>query len=174
MTGCMSGLNHYPDTMMCDGLEQLKGEHPPLLEMLDGLVTLAKRIEQDQREEDFSALRKAVEKFLSRLEPHSEREEGVLFEMMASYIGREMGPIAVMEYEHDQAKRLISTFLHNTKDGTSGFTVQKMNENAQLIIHANDTLVSHFAKEENILFPMAENMLSADEKLELAEKIKMN
>jgi regulator of cell morphogenesis and NO signaling len=34
-------------------------------------------------------------------------------------------------------------------------------------------LVSHFAKEESILFPMAENMFSEEEKQELAARIKL-
>ncbi|WP_257985059.1 hemerythrin domain-containing protein [Bacillus sp. T33-2] len=62
------------------------------------------KVELNDDRESFKRLPPAVEKFLSDLEPHSEREEGVLFEMMASYIGRESGPIAVMEYEHDQVK----------------------------------------------------------------------
>jgi len=78
-----------------------------------------------------------------------------------------------MEYEHDQAKRFIGTFLHNTKDGTEGFSEEKMIENAQLVKNANYTLVSHFAKEESILFPMAENLLTQEEKQELAARIKL-
>ncbi|RSD28228.1 hemerythrin domain-containing protein [Mesobacillus subterraneus] len=174
MTGCMSGLNQDSSFILSKGLQQLKNEHPPLLERLDELLDLSLKIEEgEQIEADFSRLKEAVVEFLSELEPHSEREEGVLFEMMAGYIGREMGPIAVMEYEHDQAKRFIGTFLHNTKGGTEGFTKEQMAENAQLIKNANYTLVSHFAKEESILFPMAENMLSEEEKQELAERIKL-
>jgi regulator of cell morphogenesis and NO signaling len=174
MSGCVSGINVDPNFVLSEGLQQLKNEHPPLLGMLDGLLILCKRIEAgEQMEENFSLLRYAVIDFLAELEPHSEREEGILFEMMAAYIGREMGPIAVMEYEHDQAKKFIGMFLHNTKDGTEGFIKEKIVENAQLIKNANHTLVSHFSKEESILFPMAENLLTAEEKQELAEKIKL-
>jgi regulator of cell morphogenesis and NO signaling len=174
MTGCMSGINQDSSFILSAGLQQLKKEHPPLLQMLANLLDISVKIEEgEQREENFAKLRELVIEFLAELEPHSEREEGVLFEMMAAYIGREMGPIAVMEYEHDQAKRFIGTFLHNTKDGTGGFTNEKMIENAQMIKNANYTLVSHFAKEESILFPMAENMFSEEEKQELAARIKL-
>ena len=175
MTGCMSGINQDSSFTLSAGLQQLKNEHPPLLEMLANLLDISVKIEEgEQMGENFLKLRELVIEFLAELEPHSEREEGVLFEMMAAYIGREMGPIAVMEYEHDQAKRFIGTFLHNTKDGTTGFTNDKMIENAQMIKNANYTLVSHFAKEESILFPMAENMFSEEEKEELAARIKLN
>lgn len=174
MTGCISGLNENTNLILCEGLQQLKNEHPPLLQMLSDLLNLSLKIEEgDTMEADFTKLRLAVVEFLGELGPHSDREEGVLFEMMAGYIGRDMGPIAVMEYEHDQAKRFIGTFLDNTKNGTEGFTKEEMVENAALIKNANYTLVSHFAKEESILFPMAENMLSAEEKQELAERIKL-
>ncbi|ANB59876.1 hemerythrin HHE cation binding domain protein [Anoxybacillus amylolyticus] len=51
------------------------------------------------------ALREHVQSFLANLDPHFEGEAGVLFPMMAKYIGRTPGSIAVMEYEHDQAKQ---------------------------------------------------------------------
>lgn len=174
MTGCMSGLNQDSSFTLSEGLQQLKNEHPPLLDMLADLLELSKSIEEGvQMEENFAKLKEQVVEFLAELEPHSEREEGVLFEMMAAYIGREMGPIAVMEYEHDQAKRFIGTFLHNTKGGTAELTAEQMVANAQLIKNANYTLVSHFSKEESILFPMAENMFSEEEKQELAQRIKL-
>ncbi|CAM3762716.1 hemerythrin domain-containing protein [Mesobacillus thioparans] len=174
MTGCMSGLNQDSSFTLSEGLQQLKNEHPPLLDMLADLLELSKSVEEGvQMQESFAKLKEQVVEFLAELEPHSEREEGVLFEMMAAYIGREMGPIAVMEYEHDQAKRFIGTFLHNTKAGTAGLTAEQMVANAQLIKNANFTLVSHFSKEESILFPMAENMFSEEEKQELAQRINL-
>jgi regulator of cell morphogenesis and NO signaling len=173
MSDCMSGLKQDSSFVLSAGLQQLKSEHPPLLDRLEELLDLCVKIEEGVHiEENFIKLRPAVVEFLTELEPHSEREEGVLFEMMASYIGREMGPIAVMEYEHDQAKRFIGTFLHNTQNGTE-LAKEQMIQNAQLIKNANYTLVSHFSKEESILFPMAENMLTEEEKEELADRIKL-
>lgn len=174
MTGCMSGLDQNSNFTLSEGLQQLKEEHPPLLAKLDQLLHLSLKIEEgEQMEENFALLRPAVQDFLADLEPHSDREEGVLFEMMAAYIGREMGPIAVMEYEHDQAKRFIGTFLHNTKDAGKVYTEDQIRQNAELIKNANYTLVSHFAKEESILFPMAENLFTEEEKQELAARIKL-
>lgn len=174
MSGCMTGINSDSNFILSEGLQQLKNEHPALLKKLDQLLKLCEKITAgEQMEESFAKLRPAVVDFLADLEPHSEREEGVLFEMMAAYIGREMGPIAVMEYEHDHAKRFIGAFLHNTMDGIEEFTKEQMVQNAELIKNANYTLVSHFSKEESILFPMAENLLSNEEKEELAGRIKL-
>lgn len=174
MTGCMTGLQQDSKFILSEGLQQLKNEHGPLLDKLGQLLRISLKIEEGEAmDENFSKLRPAVEDFLADLEPHSEREEGVLFEMMAGYIGREMGPIAMMEYEHEQAKNFIGTYLDNTKNGIEGYTNEQMVQNAALIKNANYVLVSHFSKEESILFPMAENLLTEEEKKELAAKIKL-
>ncbi|MBM4764324.1 hemerythrin domain-containing protein [Bacillus sp. B15-48] len=154
------------------GLQQLKNEHPSLLAKIDGLLDICTKVENSEnKDEIFKTLRPAVEEFFAELAPHSEREEGVLFEMMAVYIGRETGPIAVMEYEHDQAKTLIGTFLEHTEQGYDSYTVEKMIEHAGLVKQASYTLIDHFSKEENILFPMAEKMLTDQEKEDLLKRI---
>jgi hemerythrin-like domain-containing protein len=89
---------------------------------------------------------------------------------MEKYIGRESGPIAVMEYEHDQAKGFIGSFLKAAESNNS-YTDKEMMELAELIKKAYYTLVDHFAKEENVLFPMAENLFTDEEKQELKERI---
>ncbi len=130
-------------------------------------------IEKDEDiAENFSKLGPAVKIFMAELDPHSEREEQVLFRMMENYLGVGMGPIAVMEYEHEQAKSLIGQFFEKTDDQNGDYTVDEMKEHSGLINNAYYTLVNHFAKEENVLFPMAEKLLSDEEKTELAERIK--
>jgi regulator of cell morphogenesis and NO signaling len=171
MQGCMSSMMDR-NVELCEGLQQLKNEHPPLLLMLDGLLETCQQIERVEitRETMFKELIQKVEAFFHELEPHSEREEGVLFSMMEKYIGRVSGPIAVMEYEHDQAKGFIGTFL-KASQSNDAFTDENMLELAGLIKNAYYTLVDHFAKEENVLFPMAQNFFTEEEKQELKERI---
>jgi regulator of cell morphogenesis and NO signaling len=170
MEGCMSGLMGNAPVTLCEGLTQLKSEHVPLLEKLHGLFSICTKIENGESTQ-FSQLRPAVENFIAELGPHSEREEEVLFKMMEAYLGRGMGPIAVMEYEHKQAKSLIGSFLEKTAGNVEIVEVEMMKEYSRLIKNAYHTLVDHFAKEENVLFPMAERVLSDEEKTELVEKI---
>lgn len=113
-----------------------------------------------------------TKKFIADLGPHSDREEGVLFEMMGQYIGRTSGPIAVMEYEHDRAKALIGTYLTRTAEEGAEFSENEILELAAQIKEAYYTLTEHFAKEENVLFPMAQRMLSEDEKEDLYRRIR--
>ena len=172
MEGCMSSLNGNGAESLCEGLTQLKREHIPLLEKLHGLNHLCSKIDQNEdAEENFSKLTPAVEIFMAELGPHSEREEQVLFRMMETYLGVGMGPVAVMEYEHEQAKSLIGRFLENSSSQSEPLSLAQMKEDSSLVKNAYLTLVDHFSKEENVLFPMAERMLTNEEKSELFEKI---
>lgn len=169
MSGCMSAFGGMPAAELSEGLKQLKSEHPPLLEQLEGLYQLTQQVEQDLNiDVNFGEMIRKVNEFKNALDPHSEREEGVLFPMMGVYIGTTSGPIAVMEYEHDQAKAKIREYLEKADSSNS---VEEKKALADLIKDAYFILTEHFAKEENVLFPMAERMLTDDEKEELYRKI---
>ncbi|WP_231688017.1 hemerythrin domain-containing protein [Bacillus sp. FJAT-18017] len=172
MSGCMSSFGGMGTIVLCEGLQQLKNEHPPLLEQLEGLLKLVTHIENGvDVTENFRELTVKTQEFIADLGPHSDREEGVLFEMMGTYIGRTSGPIAVMEYEHDRAKTLIGNYLATTGAENVNFTIDEINTLAKQIKEAYYTLTDHFAKEENVLFPMAQRMLSEEEKAELHRRI---
>ncbi|KON90409.1 hypothetical protein AF332_22550 [Sporosarcina globispora] len=156
--------------VLSKGLKQLKEEHHPLLAMLEELHRITIIMEESPDRTLFEKLTEHVKNFCRKLDPHSEREEGVLFRMMEQYLGKETGPIAIMEYEHDQAKNYFKTFLE-AAERTEHLTEKEMTEYSGLIKNAYYTLTQHFSKEENVLFPMAENLLSNDEKQELYSKI---
>lgn len=170
MNGCMNAMGGMPSVELSQGLRQLKGEHPALLAQLEELYLLTQKMEQDDEiESNFSSLQNKVTQFIAELDPHSEREEGILFPMMGAYIGTTSGPIAVMEYEHDQAKSKVKDFL--SRAGQVRLSVEEMKMAADLIKNAYFILTEHFSKEESVLFPMAERMLNEEEKEELYQKI---
>ncbi|MBM7654171.1 hemerythrin-like domain-containing protein [Neobacillus cucumis] len=170
MSSCMSGLGGMTQGLLSEGLVRLKGEHPALRKQMEELFALTQQIDQEiDKEKNFHQLIQKVKEFKSDLDPHSEREEGVLFPMMGVYIGTTSGPIAVMEYEHDQAKSQIGAFLEKAVSGQP--TIDEQKKLAVLIQNAYLILTDHFNKEENVLFPMAERMLSDEEKAELLLKI---
>jgi regulator of cell morphogenesis and NO signaling len=170
MEGCMSSMMNNGPIILCKGLKQLKEEHPPLLAMLEELLHLTIKIEETPERALFEKLTEHVQSFCGQLDPHSEREEGVLFRMMERYLGKGTGPIAVMEYEHYQAKSCIKSFLR-AAEGKEHMTEKEMAVQSGQIKKAYYTLTQHFSKEENVLFPMAENLLTEDEKDELYIKI---
>jgi hemerythrin-like domain-containing protein len=166
----MSGFPGMQSGELSPGLAQLKGEHVSLREKLAGLFSLTEEIENEaDNEKNFSELKKSVIAFKAELDPHSEREEGVLFPMLGEYIGTTSGPIAVMEYEHEQAKSFIKAFLEKAEK--EQLSSEEMKDATALVTSAHNILTEHFTKEENVLFPMAERMLSAEEKEELHRRI---
>lgn len=159
-SGCPMGMNPAPE-FLCTALARLKEEHGPLVEKMMELQKQSKQIAVAQglfKEELLQNLQKKAADFIAQLEPHSEKEESLLFPMLAKYIGRETGPIAVMEYEHEQAKSNLKRFRED------GFP-DDLNS-------AVEILLQHFQKEEQVLFPMAQQMLTDGEKQELLDKMK--
>ncbi|MCH6265687.1 hemerythrin domain-containing protein [Neobacillus citreus] len=171
MSSCMSGFGGMPSAeLKSKGLRQLKEEHPPLRSQMEGLFSLTQKIDKDiEIEVNFQELITKVKEFQAALDPHSEREEGVLFPMMGTYIGTTSGPIAVMEYEHDQAKAHIKSFLEQAAGSSA--SPDELKKLAGYIQNAYFILTEHFNKKENVLFPMAERMLSNEEKEELYQGI---
>ncbi|MFB9327673.1 hemerythrin domain-containing protein [Paenibacillus aurantiacus] len=147
-------------------LRQLFDEHAPLRQEMDAIFELAHDIEHlplRQATARLAELVERVEHFDAKLHRHSSKEEDLLFPMMARYIGRDSGPIAVMEYEHDQAKRCLSLFLQRGTDGSQLAEPTTIAEMGRLAADAVTILMEHFCKEEHALFPMANTMLSREE-----------
>jgi regulator of cell morphogenesis and NO signaling len=163
MQGCPSSLIGNGPATLSEGLSLLVGEHVPLREQLEVLFSLCTKVETvDEKEVAFDELVKEVVSFSTNLEFHSVREEDILFRMMEVYLGKNGGPIAVMEYEHEQANGFINTFLSYTKDHSQ--PLEEMIQNTNLVKDAYHTLLDHFMKEEQVLYPMAEKLFSEEEK----------
>ncbi|WP_236035198.1 hemerythrin domain-containing protein [Alkalihalobacterium elongatum] len=172
--GCMSGMMIKEAGELCPGLEQLKKEHIPLTQQMEDFFELTQVIEGNDKAatiETLQQLYKQVTSFVTELEPHSEREEGIVFEMVAKYIGRENGPIVVMEYEHNQAKENLKQFMAKVEQMGETATPNEIRSIANHAATAYFILSEHFMKEENVLFPLAEQLLSSQEKQELTKKL---
>ncbi|WP_257008177.1 hemerythrin domain-containing protein [Bacillus sp. FJAT-45350] len=174
---CVSSmLGDDVDNALCPALMQLKNEHPPLTKQMESIYALTQSIEQEEITLNSKALEqlyKQVKSFVTELEPHAEREEGVLFEMVAAYIGRTNGPIAVMEYEHDEAKKLLKTFLDDCEKNLETVEPTDIKRIASYTSKACEILTQHFMKEESVLFPLANKLLTSEEKEVLEIKINL-
>ncbi|MGO0063013.1 hemerythrin domain-containing protein [Brevibacillus fluminis] len=173
-TGCMGMLHEFGRKRnLCPPLQSLLVEHRSLGEKMSQLAHLAKELKRSPAPVSGQMLKELYElgsAFRTELDQHSRREEEGLFPMMVTYIGREMGPMAVMEHEHREAKVNIELFLHV-------FEKVKLAEHDEItaaLTHlqkAVELLIQHFFKEENVLFPMAEQLLSHEEKERLQEML---
>lgn len=173
MQGCPSSLIGNGPVTLSEGLLTLFNEHTPLRNRLETLLSLSNKVkEEEDKSASFVQLVQEVKEFKAKLDHHSSREEDYLFKMMEAYIGNQGGPLAVMEYEHEQAKGFIGEFSSNVEKNS--LSPVDMDHNAELIRNAYYTLVDHFSKEEQVLFPMAERMLSQEEKEQLKQKVAIN
>ncbi|GAX91397.1 hemerythrin [Effusibacillus lacus] len=154
----------------CAAIRRLFDEHPPLRQQMDQMVLKAKQITSGVEQDLGVAIRELAEmekKFKSELEPHSEREEGGLFPVLGRHIGTQFGPIAVMEYEHGEAKRNLALFEERMGEIGQSPAREQVQSVVSPLMTAIGILQEHFMKEENVLFPMAEKVLTEEEKEEL-------
>lgn len=151
-------------------LQQLKDEHVSLRKDMDLIYEITEEIEFESGlavVQLFTKLHERVSAFASELKAHSKREDEGLFPMMARRLGENDKTIEVMEQEHEKAERHLQDFL--TEGERAGESIDE--NTAQWItvyaVQAYATLTQHFVKEEKVLFPLAEKILSVDEKEEL-------
>jgi hemerythrin-like domain-containing protein len=94
---------------------------------------------------------------------HHAKEEGVLFQMMAdSGMPVQGGPIGVMLYEHEQGR----TFTKGMRAAAEKLQAGDSSAKPDVIANARGyaaLLTQHIHKEDNILFPMANRVISADQ-----------
>ena len=123
----------------------------------------------------------------TELARHAKKEDEALFPAIEAIIGASGGPTYVMRMEHKaihgQGELLRQTLyeLHEVEHPkieagreklkelvVNGGGAEALRENAEEIIRLLDM---HFGKEEQILFPMAENMLDDETLAEVGKKI---
>ena len=146
-------------------IEELKSDHQNILTHLADLETTINQPTIDQAK---------IEEFLHFTEifaePHHQKEEQVLFPALENKgIPNEGGPIGMMLLEH-AAKR---DYLAKMRESLQKNDKAKLKENTQSMI---SLLRDHIYKEDNILYPCAQDALTKDELINLAsqcEKIKI-
>ncbi len=92
---------------------------------------------------------------------HHGKEEDVLFVAMAEAgFPTESGPLAVMRQEHDHGRRLVRQ-LRELAERPSRWTTEDRERFAGVAHTFAELLRLHIAKEDDVLYPMAEARLSA-------------
>jgi hemerythrin-like domain-containing protein len=101
---------------------------------------------------------------------HHAKEEEVLFpELQKRGLPREGGPIGVMLAEHDAGRRLVRKMSEGLEHlrGGNGDAVRTLQEDSN---EYRDLLRGHIDKENNVLFPMADRLLSDDDGASIIER----
>jgi len=85
------------------------------------------------------------------LATHARLEEDVLFTSLDPHLGP-MGPLALMRAEHNEIEGTLARIPE----------VKDLVEARGLLLHALQVARQHFAKEEQVLFPMANQILGEE------------
>lgn len=147
--------------------DELKEEHQGILLMLKILEKVCAKLEAKEKV-DPDHLERIVEFFRVFADKcHHGKEEDLLFpEMEKSGIPRERGPIGVMLMEHDQGR----AFVKGMGEAASLYKKGESTASAEFSKNARDyiaLLTQHINKENNILFPMGDRVVSKEKQDEL-------
>jgi hemerythrin-like domain-containing protein len=103
---------------------------------------------------------------------HHGKEENMFFPLLIEKgFSANQGPVSVMLHEHAAGRKFVNgmecnIILYQNGDASS---LQAIKENMKGYI---DLLRGHIAKENNVLFPMAANVLTVDESKDLLKRFK--
>lgn len=95
---------------------------------------------------------------------HHGKEEGVLFKVMAEKgVPVEGGPIGVMLGDHEEGRRFV-------RAAREALDQNDLRATAENLMKYTALLRQHIMKEDNVLYPMAERVMSQDELDDLIER----
>jgi hemerythrin-like domain-containing protein len=146
----------------------LRKEHEAILKMLDASEEAARRIESGQTvaPETLEGLLEFFRLFADRC--HHGKEEDLLFPLLETRgLPRHGGPTGVMLREHEQGRELIRQMVEAVGASKTG-DAAALARWAEAARAYAQLLRAHIAKENEVLFVMAENMLSPEEQSTLA------
>jgi hemerythrin-like domain-containing protein len=143
--------------------EILKKEHQAILKMVEASETVAERLRRGERvpSDVLATFQEFFQVFTDQC--HHGKEENILFPLLeARGLPKAGGPLGVMLNEHEQGRALVREMRQAAEafaagaEGSGVRWAQSLDQYAAL-------LRSHIDKENMVLFPMAERMLSENE-----------
>ncbi len=149
--------------------DTLRKEHSAILRMLEVAEEVARQL--DHRApvppEAISGLHEFLRTFADRCH-HSKEEEHLFPALEERGLPRFGGPIGVMLHEHEQGRSLI----RQMGEAAEAYAAGKEGAGVRWAAAARSyalLLRSHIMKENNVLFPMAEQLLTQSEQETLSE-----
>lgn len=133
--------------------DALLGEHGVLYRLLDYCAEEAHGWNED-------TIRAAAGALAAALKSHAQIEDSLLFQAMDPFFPAGMGPLAVMRGEHEEIEGSVERLLGGVE----------LEEGRELLGRIAGLARDHFSKEEQVLFPMAEQHLGAARLAEICEK----
>lgn len=119
---------------------------------------------QSMKRSEFDTAKQAFAEFVRGLQRHIIWEEEMLFPVFEAHTGvRESGPTAVMRLEHRRIKAALDKIHDQIARG-----VIETDEFEKVLV---ETLAAHNQKEETILYPWIDDLLSEQEAKDLLARM---
>jgi len=153
---------------MSTATQVLRQEHDAILVMLDATEEVARRLTAGELMEPriLEGLLEFFQLFADRC--HHGKEEELLFpRLTAKGMPSHQGPIGVMLAEHDEGRALVRQMKEAAGEYAQG-SREAGHRWTQAARAYADLLREHISKENNILFVMAERLLTAEDQQELS------
>jgi hemerythrin-like domain-containing protein len=155
---------------MHSATQTLRKEHEVILRMIDATEQTARQLEQGELvpAEVLENLQEFFQLFADRC--HHGKEEDLLFPLLEQKgMPRIGGPVGVMLMEHEEGRRLIRAMGNAAQAYAAGDTAAGREPWAEAARAYATLLRQHIMKENEVLFVMAERLLSEDEQRQLSE-----
>jgi hemerythrin-like domain-containing protein len=163
--------------IMTKATSVLRHEHEAILKMLDVADEVSRRVERGIAiaPDVFTGLVEFFRLFADKC--HHGKEEDLLFPAMEGKgVPRHGGPVGVMLIEHEQGRARVKEMAAVSEEIANGNTAAAVRW-VPAARGYSDLLRAHIQKENNVLFVMAERILSDDEQAELSrgfEKVEID
>ncbi|HLB00785.1 MAG TPA: hemerythrin domain-containing protein [Bacteroidota bacterium] len=154
---------------MTKATDILKNEHRAIERGLTVLEHCVSRLESGERVSagTLADILKFIRTFADKC--HHGKEEGYLFPALErSGLPRQTGPLAVMQAEHDEGRRLVGA-MAKALDGAGSGDPASVGIFCRSAYSFTGLLRDHISKEDNVLFVMADMRLPDKEQERLAE-----
>ena len=150
------------ETKIDSAMEYLQGDHRRLDGLMQSCKTAAETGDMKTAAETFSEFRNGLMR-------HIKIEEGLLFPEFETATGldRRGGPTGVMRYEHEEIIRLLDSLrdLFAEPQPSAG-DFERLRSSLVALLH------EHNMKEERILYPMTDRLVSPPQLAELCRKMR--
>jgi regulator of cell morphogenesis and NO signaling len=158
--------------MALRSIEILLAEHREVRSLLSELESLISRLQSGPGApaDSLPALGRITDMLRRGLAVHIKKENDGLFPALRTLMPEEAGPIAVMQSEHEEVNELLRGLLEGVAHlkccpTPEGYGSSQVRQQGGSLIQA---LRSHLLEEEQVLFPLAEDFMSAEEDRQVA------
>ncbi|PIY06298.1 MAG: hypothetical protein COZ21_03000 [Bacteroidetes bacterium CG_4_10_14_3_um_filter_31_20] len=134
-------------------IEDLVNDHKLIVSLLDVIdkIDNSKNYEKDYFEKIIYVIKNFADKF------HHGKEEEILYPYVVEHKGfsKENGPVAIMFIEHDEGRGYVKKASDELKNNFANYSV--IIENLKSY---SELLRGHIYKEDNILYPMIDSVIT--------------